>query len=187
MKLTTKASAGYFATLAAGIAVGFAVVGTAAATPVTQAAKPSVRLATHHFSLAASAFTPDGLHDTTSDYFNAWDPSTLSNQDSGRCFNAGLALPIGITLKSVTIYYTAGSSVMYFELNRQDLVHHTAIELAGTDTPMVSTAAYTSLKLPIGSAVAPVDMTGYAYSAGVCPSGDTTFSGLSITYTEPVS
>lgn len=49
----------------------------------------------HYYSLAASAFAPDGLHTTTSDYFNQWDPSALSNQDSGRCFNAGLSLPDG--------------------------------------------------------------------------------------------
>jgi hypothetical protein len=27
----------------------------------------------------------------------------------------------------------------------------------------------------------------YAYSAGVCPNGNTTFSGLNITYTLPAS
>jgi hypothetical protein len=186
MKLKSKASVGYFATLGAGIAIGFAVVGTATAS-ATPASKGPVRLATHHFSLAASAFAPDGLHDTTEDYFNDWDPATLNNQDSGRCFNVGLALPTGITLKSVTLYYTAGSSVMYFEINRQDLLNHTSADLASTDTTEAETPAYASVTLPIPAADAAVNMTGYAYSAGVCPSGTTTFTGLSITYTEPVS
>ena len=57
--------------------------------PAAPKAGPAVTT-THYYSLAASAFTPDGLHTTTSDYFNQWDPLTLSNQDSGRCFNAGL-------------------------------------------------------------------------------------------------
>jgi hypothetical protein len=187
MKLMTRTGVGYFATLAAGIAIGLAVVGTATAASAAPAGQATIRLATHHFSLAASAFAPDGLHDTTSDYFNNWDPSTLNNQDSGRCFNAGLALPAGSTLKSVTLYYTADSSTMYFEINRQDLLNHTSVDLASTDTPETETSTYTSVTLPIPTAYAALNMTGYAYSAGVCPSGTTTFTGLSITYTEPVS
>jgi len=57
-----------------------------------------------HYSVAASAFAPDGLHTATSDYFNQWDPTSLSNQDSGRCFNAGVYLPNGATLSSITFY-----------------------------------------------------------------------------------
>src|SRR5579875_3676811 len=84
-----------------------------------------------YLSLAASAFAPDGLDDTSEDYFNHWDPSTLSNQDSQRCFDAGLTLPSNATIKSATFYYTEGtSSVMYGEINRQDLVNHTATTLA---------------------------------------------------------
>jgi hypothetical protein len=66
-----------------------------------------------------------------------------------RRFGVGLSLPNGITRKSVKTYYTAGSGVMYFEINRQD--------------------------------------SQYAYSVGVWPSGTTTFSGLTITYTQPAS
>jgi hypothetical protein len=140
---------------------------------------------TQHYSLAASAFAPDGLHNTTEDYFNQWDPATLSSQDSGRCFNVGLVLPPNATLKSVTIYYTEGSSALYFEINRQTLATHTATELVTFDSPTLATPAYTSTIQTVPKAVAAVNMARYAYSAGVCPSGNTTFSGLTITYTQP--
>ncbi len=89
MKLMTRGRASTLATLAAGAAIGFFAIGTTAAS----AASPAAATVTQHYSLAASAFTPDGLHDTADDYFNEWDPTTLSNTDTGRCFNAGLSLP----------------------------------------------------------------------------------------------
>src|SRR5580658_4927046 len=103
--------------LAATSAAAIAVIGVSAAAVAAPQAAPSnnpgrvrsappapvaakttsgrtVKTVTHHYSLAASAFAPDGLHDVTEDYFNAWDPSTLSNTDAGRCFDAGLSLPV---------------------------------------------------------------------------------------------
>lgn len=161
-------------------------VGAAARGPA-RAARPAAGTVTHHLSLAASAFTPDGLHDTTMDYFNQWDPTTLSNKDAGRCFNTGLSLPPNVTLKSVKAYYTAGSASMYFEVNRQDLANHTETVLVSTDTTIVSTPAYTSTTLNFPASTAVVNMTSDAYSVGVCPNGSTTFSGLTITYTQPAS
>jgi hypothetical protein len=183
----TKTRLGYLVTLATGIAIGCAVVGTAAAASASPAKTPTVKMVTHHYSLAASAFAPDGLHNTAEDYFNAWDPSTLNNQDSGRCFNAGLTLPVNATLKSVTAYYTGGSSAMYFEVNRQDLLNHTTSDLVSFDTSMLETPAYTSTTKTVPSAYAAVDLTDYAYSAGVCPNGTTTFTGLTVAYTVPAS
>jgi hypothetical protein len=155
--------------------------------PAKAPATPAAKTVTHHYALAASAFAPDGLHNTAEDYFNNWDPTTLSNQDAGRCFDAGLSLPVGATLKSVTAYYTAGSSAMYFELNRQDLINHTTVDVVSFDTTASSTSTYMSTRMPVPSAVAAVNMTDYAYSVGVCPSGTTTFSGVIIAYTEPAS
>ena len=149
--------------------------------------RPAAGTVTHHYSLAASAFAPDGLHTTADDYFNQWDPTALSNTNPGRCFNAGLSLPPNVTLKSVKAYYTAGSATMYFEVNRQDLVNHTAVDLASTDTTTESTPVYTSTSMNFAAADAVVNMTTYAYSVGVCPNGSTTFSGLTITYTQPAS
>ena len=137
-----------------------------------------------HYSLASTAFAPDGLHDTTEDYFNQWDPATLSNTNSGRCFNAGLPLPPKATLKSITVYYTAGSTVMFFEINQQTLTTHTDTELVSFDTAVVSTPAYTSMTVPFPAHTV-VNLAQNAYSAGVCPVDDTTFSGFTITYTVP--
>jgi hypothetical protein len=160
-----------------------AVTRGVAASPPAKKEPPVV----HHYSLAASAFAPDGLHTTTEDYFNDWDPTTLSNTDTGRCFNTGLSLPVGIALKSVTVYYTAGSAAMLFELNRQNLPAHKFTDVVDFDTAIVTTAAYTSVTKKIPASDASVNMTKYAYSVGVCPSGTTTFSGLTITYTQPAS
>jgi hypothetical protein len=44
-------------------------------------------------------------------------------------------------------------------------------------------AVYSSLTVPIARGKAAVDLGRYAYSAGVCPAGNTQFAGLIITYT----
>src|SRR5262245_15742367 len=85
----------HIATRAAGLAIGFTVVGTASAS-----AQPAA-VAVHQYTIAASAFAPDSLDGATNDYFNQWNPSTLSNQDGSRCFNAGVMLPGGALLKRV--------------------------------------------------------------------------------------
>jgi hypothetical protein len=182
-----KTSLGYLATLVAGIAIGLTAVGTATAS--SQSVRPvRVRLVTHHYTLAASAFIPDGLHNATVDYYNRWDPTQLSNQDQNRCFNAGLSLPTGATLKGITFYYTNSSSaVMYGEVNRQDLTNQTYVvmtyfygsKITGSAQPYVATYK----RIP--SKYAAVNMTQYAYSVGVCPYAGATFSGVNISYTVP--
>jgi len=157
----------------------------AAPAGATAPAGHSKRAVKRHYSLAAAAFAPDGLHDTTEDYFNEWDPAALSNTDPGRCFNAALSLPLGATMVSVTVYYTAGSDVMFFDLSRQDLANHSAVDLVTFDTAVAATPADASQTRPIPAADAVADMNGYAYTAGVCPIGNTTFSGITITYTQP--
>jgi hypothetical protein len=150
------------------------------------AAHAAAGTVTRYYSLAGSAFTPDGLHNTTEDYFNEWDPATLSNQDNGRCFDTGLSLPANATLKSVTVFYTAGSAAMYFEINQQDLATHTAAELVTFDSTInTGTPTYTATTETFPAASAQVHMATYAYSAGACPNGNTTFSGLTIKYTQP--
>lgn len=183
MKLMTRTRAGYLVTLAAGVGIGVALVGAAAAAP---AAPARVRTVTHHYSLAASAFAPDGLHNTTEDYFNRWDPTTLSNSDGGRCFNAGLSLPTGATLKSVTAYFTEGTGALYFEINRQNLPTHGDRVLVSFDSATTAGKPfYTHKTKNFAKANAVVNFTNYAYSAGACPTGTSTFSGLIITYTQP--
>ena len=182
MKLMTRGRASTLATLAAGAAIGFFAIGTTAAS----AASPAAATVTQHYSLAASAFTPDGLHTTTDDYFNQWDPTTLSNTDTGRCFNAGLSLPPKAMLKSITVYFTAGTAAMYFEINEQALATHTSTR---TDHlrhhDQHRRLRCTRRMTETFPANTMVNMAQNAYSSGVCPSGDTTFSGFTITYTVP--
>lgn len=185
MKLMTRGRTGALATLAAGVAIGVAGVLTAAAAAPADASSATATTVTQHYSLAASAYAPDGLHTTTEDYFNQWDPSTLSNTDVGRCFNAGLSLPSKAHLKSITVYYTAGSNVMYFEINEQTLATHSGTDLIDFDTTVdTGTPTYTSMTetFPANTVV---NMAQDAYSSGVCPNGTTTFTGFTITYTVP--
>jgi hypothetical protein len=154
-------------------------VSTASAAPAAPAAPAGT--VTHYYSLAASAFSPDGLHGGA-DYLNQWFPAALSNQDTSRCFNAGVSLPNGARLKSVTVYYTAGSQPMDFQFIRQELASNTATLLVGLSTSPSATPAYTSATQAIPTAYASVS-TADGYSAGVCPLADTTFSGLTISYT----
>jgi hypothetical protein len=181
MKLVTKARASHLITLAAGLVLGFTAVGTAAAV----SASPAAKTVTHHYSLAASAFAPDSLRDVTKDYFNGWNPTTLGDTpSSGRCFDAGLSLPPNAVLKSITFYYTEGASVMFGEINRQNLTNHTFKVPASFDSATTTgTPFYTHKTLSIPKAESLVNMTSFAYSIGVCPTGTTTFSGITITYT----
>lgn len=176
----SRSRLGYLAALGAGLLIGVAAVGTAVASSSAPA-----KVVTRHFALAASAFAPDSLGDTTKDFSINWDPVTLSNSGS-RCFNAGLALPANATLKSVTFYFFKGANSLSLEINRQNLIKHTYALVAHTlTTTTTGTAVYSSVTVPIARGKATVDMGKYAYSAGACPSANTVFSGLIITYTLP--
>lgn len=178
MKLITRTRVTYTAVLAAGAAIGMIVVGIAAAAPA------KVKTVTHYYSLAASAFAPDHLNAAGSDYFNEWDPATLSDNGS-RCFNAGLVLPTDATLKSVQVFYTAGDDALYFEVNRQNLAQHLAVQLIHFDSTIATTPTYTITTKNFPSTRAKVNTSKFAYSIGVCPQGSSTFTGLTIRYTEP--
>ena len=146
----------------------------------TQSAAPTkAKKKTYSYSLAASAFTPDNSSDN---YSNEWDPSKLY-ESSGGCANAGLSVPGGATLKSVTVYYTSGSKGLTFQFNRQDLLNHTYVELASLTTGVTNSPTYTKATKKLNSTV---NYAKYAYSFGVCPhtSGENpTFSGVTVTYT----
>jgi hypothetical protein len=180
MKLINRSRAGYLATLAAGIAIGFTAVGTAFAGSHPAAAAKAV---THHFTIAASGFAPDSIGDVTKPYENQWDPATLTDQGS-RCFNAYADLPSGATIHSVTFFFTNGATDnMQGELNRQNLSAHQFRILAHFhSTPTGTTPAYTVKTVKITSHNV-VDTSKYAYSLGVCPFGDASFTGVMINYT----
>jgi hypothetical protein len=135
----------------------------------------------HHYSLAASAFAPDSIQTPANDYYNGWDPSTLTNHDNNRCFDAGLSVPGGAALVSVTFYYTKDSTdAIYLEINRQNLKTHTDKVLATFTSKTTGSTGYKSVTLPLAGTVA---YGSNAYSAGVCPFGNATFTGLTINYT----
>src|SRR6266568_1817721 len=126
MRVINRGRVGYPGMLVSGVAIGVTAVGSAAASQSSPAV-PSIAATTtvHHFALAASAFAPDSLRGATNDYFNGWNPSILSNSEAGRCFDAGVSLPNGATIRSVSFFYTNGATNHFFgELNRQQLGTH---------------------------------------------------------------
>jgi hypothetical protein len=150
--------------------------------PTTGGIASAAKTSFQYYSIAASGFAPDGIHSTTDDYFNEWDPTTLSNQDSGRCFNAAVHLPSGVKMVSVTFYFTEGATALFGEFNEQNLVGHTATELASFDSSTATSPTYSNDVIAIPKADQVVN-TQNGYSLGVCPSGTTTFSGVTIAFT----
>jgi hypothetical protein len=148
---------------------------------VTTAVAPP---AMHHWSVAASAFSPDHLNTgSSSDFFNQWDPAELTDGGS-RCFQAGAYLPNGATIKSVTFYYTNGATNdFYGELNRQNLPTRKAAMLAVFTTTPTHTSPVRTHKTITVAGGGVVDTSRFAYGLGVCPEGDSAFSGVTINYT----
>jgi hypothetical protein len=144
-------------------------------------AKPAPKA--HHWSIAASGFAPDSLDNPTNDYFNNWDFARLANADNNRCFNASVHLPNGATIKSVTFFYTRGTTAgLTGELNRQNLPNHKFGILADFSVTATTTAKYTAKTIRVtGGGL--VDTSRFAYGLGTCPRGDSAFSGAIITYT----
>jgi hypothetical protein len=74
---------------------------------------------------------------------------------------------------------------MFFEINEQALATHTATGLISFDTTVNTGAPAYSSQVETFPAKTMVNIAQDAYSAGVCPFGNTTFSGFTITYTLP--
>ena len=157
--------------------------GAAGATLHGNAAPTPSAAVVHHWSIAASGFAPDHINSGGGDYFNQWDPSVLTD-NGGRCFNAGVFLPTGATVKSVTFYYTNGAAHdFYGELNRQNLAKRKSGLLASfTSTPTGTSPVFTHKTLLVtGGGI--VDTSHFAYSLGVCPQNDSSFTGATIAFT----
>ncbi len=185
MRVINRGRVGYLAMLVSGVAIGVTAVGSAAASQSSPAV-PSIAATTtvHHFALAASAFAPDSLRGATNDYFNGWNPSILSNSEAGRCFDAGVSLPNGATIRSVSFFYTNGATNHFFgELNRQQLGTHQSKILASFNSVPTGTSPVYSKTTKTISTSNVVDTARFAYSFGVCPFGDATFTGARVNYT----
>jgi hypothetical protein len=169
--------------LVTGIVIGLVAVGSASAITSSSGSPSSTSAGTaHHLAISAAAFAPDSLQGATNDYYNAWDPAELSNQDGGRCFNSDVYLPNNAVITRVRIYYSSNTDGLYFELTRKNLPSDSYGVLASfSDAPSTS-GSYGTASMAITSKNV-VDTSKYAYAIGVCPFGDATFSGAVITYT----
>lgn len=75
---------------------------------------------------------------------------------------------------------------MYFEINRQDLVNHTDRMLVSLESAQGTTPTYMATTEAIPSALGVIHYGNDAYSAGVCPNADSTFSGIRLSYSTPL-
>ena len=179
MKVFRHVRLGHVAALGAGLLLGLVSVGIGGA---GAGSLPAAKAAVRHYTLAASALAPDSFDDVSENYTNLWDPSTLTDAHGARCYDAGLSLPSGARIVSVTFYYTRGaSSGIYMEVNEQVLSNHTSKAVATfTSSATGTTASYTATTVPVNPAVT-VSSTD-AYSVGVCPAGDATFTAVTVNY-----
>jgi hypothetical protein len=182
MTPSNRTCPGYLAILVSGVAIGVTAAGQAAASPQAEAVTSATTV--HHYTVAASAFVPDSLQGATNDYYSQWNPSSLINFEPSRCFDASAVLPNGVTIHSVTFFYTNGSANHFSgELNRQNLTTHESKILAEfTSQPTGTSPAYTKTTRTIKTSNV-VDTSRFAYSFGVCPFGDAAFTGVMVNYT----
>ena len=128
-------------------------------------------------------FVPDSLSGATLDYFNGWSSNSLSNEDAGRCFNAGVNLPNGARIKSIRFFYQSdATSDFYGTLVRANPATGTSSRIAEV-TPANDADVRTSASDNIALAKQPVKNASFQYGVGVCPFDGTTFLGARITYT----
>jgi len=180
MKAVVKSWFGYVVAVMSGIAIGTTTLGIANAGGSAAPAATTVR----HYTIAASAFAPDEIGDPSEGYQNQEDPAILSNNDGTRCFAASVVLPNGSTLKSVTFFYTKGTTgEIQAEVNRQNLITHGFFQLAVfADLGGASSPVYTKKTIAINKD-ATVNTSTYAYGSRVCDDNDATFTGLMLNYT----
>ncbi len=201
MRLRASSRFRGLAGLIAGVLVGIAITGTALA--LKSSSFTYSRTKTGYYSLSPMDFAPDSLHTPTNDYHKFWidyvDPTPsptddsfvwrLGNTDTARCFNAGVHLPKGAKMKSITFWYESGD--LYGDLHEDDfygvLVRQNPSTNAAAAIAAVAPIDDSGVKTPITALVESTKQTvnnqAFTYGVGVCVAGDTYFYGARIKYT----
>lgn len=123
-------------------------------------------------------FTPDGNNTT---YFTSW-PGGLSDSGDG-CFNAGVDLPVGSRVKSITFFYDSGPGSEFFgRFLRMQLATGDGLDITPNAQPADDSETVQAVTVNVGAANQDVK-AGRSYGVGVCPGSDGTFYGAKIKYT----
>jgi hypothetical protein len=99
------------------------------------------------------------------------------------CFNAGVSLPVGSKVKSVTWYYRSGASDdLEGSFRRNQLATGVGSPIIGPVTPAEDSDVPTSVTRRVPAAEQPV-RAGRAYWVEACPGSDGHFFGARVKYT----
>jgi hypothetical protein len=153
------------------------VVGTAYA--ITSSSFKYSSTKTGYVSVSNMAFIPDG---DNADYFNSWGGGLTDPQ--GECFNAGVNLPSGAKIKSVTWFYESGAGSEFFgRFVRMDGPTATGLDLVPSVNPANNTGTPSSVTRNLVAANQAVNNSKYSYGIGACPGSDGVLNGARVKYT----
>jgi hypothetical protein len=123
-------------------------------------------------------FIVDGSGET---YSVSWSDGLTAT--SGNCLNAGVDLPAGSLVKSITYYYKSGAASNFFgRFLRMQLATGTGLDLTAFATPTDDSGTVQAVTVNVPAANQGVT-AGRSYGVGVCPGSDGTFYGARIRYT----
>jgi hypothetical protein len=113
-------------------------------------------------------------------YFNDW---TVGLAAAG-CYNAGVNLPSGSKVKSVTFFYESGAGSDFFgRFVRQTMATSVGTDIITAPNPANDTGLPSSVTRNVGAANQNVNNSKYSYGIGVCPGSDGNFIGARVKYT----
>jgi hypothetical protein len=166
----------YLALAAVGL-LALMAVGTAYA--ITSSSFKYSSTKTGYLSVSHMDFIPDSPNST---YFTDW-TSGLSDT-GGECFNAGINLPSGSKVKSITFFYESGPGSEFFgRFVRMRGPTGTGIDITSFANPANDAGTPTSVTRNVGAANQGVNNTQFSYGVGVCPGSDGVSYGARVKYT----
>ena len=153
------------------------VVGTAYA--ITSSSFKYSSTKTGYVSVSHMDLAADNSGNT---YFNNWSTGLAADG----CYNAGVNLPQGSKVKSVTYFYESGvgaGSDFFGRFVRQDMPNSTGLDLFTAVNPVNNTGLPSSVTATVGAANQTINNKRYSYGIGVCPGSDGNFLGARVKYT----
>ena len=178
MKARLLSRRGPIVVLLCGVIIGATLVGTSIA--VTSKKFNYSQTQKGVYSLGAMAFSIDGS--TAGAWLNSWGGSSITNDNSSRCFNAGVHLPKGAKIKKVTWIYSSGAGEDFFGsfFRQNPLVGGTSL---ASVNPADDTGVRTAVSDTVGATQQTVNNKKFGYGVGACVSGTTDFHGARVHYT----
>jgi hypothetical protein len=148
------------------------VVGTAYA--ITSGSFKYSQTKTGYVSVSNMDMIPDSPNTT---FFNNW-TGGLSDSGDG-CFNAGVNLPQGAKVKSITYTYSSPAGSEFFgRFVRRNLDSGSGVDITEFADPVNDTGNVAKVSRSVPSNQQNVDNKKFAYGVGVCPGSNGTDNGI---------